>query len=73
MSFQYLDMPAVEQGANLSTGFPATSFYTSGAGGYTQGGEGGFGLPSQFSWSKYTNVGQPINQSFAAQAVQLYP
>lgn len=56
-SFQYLAQPTTEaDGTVITNGYPKTGFYTHGAGSWSQAGDGGYGLPSQYSFSKYTNV-----------------
>jgi hypothetical protein len=59
MSYQYLDAPVYNDTGDNTTvlhGYPYTGFHTSGAGSWAQAGDGGYGLPMQYSFSKYTNV-----------------
>lgn len=59
MSYQYLDAPVTNDtgdGTTITSGYPYTGFHTSGAGSWAQAGDGGYGLPQQYSFSKYTNT-----------------
>lgn len=59
MSYQYLYAPVYNDTGDNTTivqGYPYTGFHTSGAGSLAQAGDGGYGLPMQYSFSKYTNV-----------------
>jgi len=52
----YTAKPVVSMDANVTSGYPYTTFYTSGAGSWAQPGDGGFGLPMPYAFTKYVNT-----------------
>lgn len=55
-SIMYTASPVVSMDANVTSGYPYTTFYTSGAGSWAQPQDGGFGLPMPYAFTKYVNT-----------------